>query len=316
MAPVLQLRSLSLMSWTDIKESLIIKPSAPVSLALASIHYVHTTLFEYQAPIASNTTMQTPFFCFNYWLARFKSQRHGSASTNKLTSGPGTFCFILWIWVVCDLFWMLPWQLAYIAGVFSRWCFFKYIIFSFLIFAVFAIQTAASEEAPQQSFPLNHSLSNSPTVIYVLKVTSTAAHKHTACSSTPRRNVCQCAFPIQYSNFWFFYSFVYQRLGSMVMQWLALLLYTQWVLGLNPLACLGPFVWTLHVPPVSMGSPRVSPAIYQQSKDLQVTVASLLTLNPRTCEHEWSSVSVVTFPLSTPVQFTSVCYTLAKVNSG
>lgn len=125
MATVLQLHSLSLMSWTDIKESLMIKPSAPVSLALASIHYVHTTLFEYQAPIASNTTLQTPFFCLSYWLARFNSQRHGSASTNKLTSGLGTFRFIPRIGV-CDLFWMLPWHLAYGAGVFSRWCFLKY----------------------------------------------------------------------------------------------------------------------------------------------------------------------------------------------
>ncbi len=93
MVAVLQLHSLSLMPWTDIKESLMMKPSAPISPALASIHYVHSTLFEYQAPIASNTTLQTPFFCFNYWLARFNSQRHGSASTNKLTSGPWDISF-------------------------------------------------------------------------------------------------------------------------------------------------------------------------------------------------------------------------------
>lgn len=40
----------------------MMKPSAPISSALASIHYVHSTLFEYQAPIASKTTSQTPFF--------------------------------------------------------------------------------------------------------------------------------------------------------------------------------------------------------------------------------------------------------------
>lgn len=40
----------------------MIKPSAPFSPALASIHYVHTTLFEYQAPTASHATLQTPFF--------------------------------------------------------------------------------------------------------------------------------------------------------------------------------------------------------------------------------------------------------------
>lgn len=38
------------------------------------------------------------FFCFNYWPARFNSQCHGSASTNKLTSGPGTFRFIQTNW--------------------------------------------------------------------------------------------------------------------------------------------------------------------------------------------------------------------------
>lgn len=42
----------------------MIKPSAAISPALASIHYVHTTLFEYQAPTASNATLQTPFFLF------------------------------------------------------------------------------------------------------------------------------------------------------------------------------------------------------------------------------------------------------------
>lgn len=102
MVTVLHLLSLSLMPWIDIKESLMIKPSAPISPALASIHYVHTTLFEYQAPTASNTTLQTPsfFFCFNYWLTRFISQRHGSVSTNKLTSGPGTFRFIQTNWSI------------------------------------------------------------------------------------------------------------------------------------------------------------------------------------------------------------------------
>lgn len=36
--------------------------------------------------------------CFNYWPARFDSQHHGSASTNKLTSGPRIFRFIQTAW--------------------------------------------------------------------------------------------------------------------------------------------------------------------------------------------------------------------------
>lgn len=64
MVTVLKLYPLSLMLRTDIKESRMMKPSAPVSPALASIHYVHTTLFEYQAAVASNTTLQTPLFLF------------------------------------------------------------------------------------------------------------------------------------------------------------------------------------------------------------------------------------------------------------
>lgn len=105
MVTALQPLSLSLMPWIDIKESLMIKPSAPFSPTLASIHYVHTTLFEYRAPTASNATLQTPFLCFNYWLTRFIAWRHGSVSTDKLTSGPGTFCFLQtnWsIWSVLD----------------------------------------------------------------------------------------------------------------------------------------------------------------------------------------------------------------------
>lgn len=107
MVTVLQRQSLCLMLWTYFKESLMMKPSAPISRALASIHYVHTALFEYQAPIASNTTLQTPFFFFFffYWPATLNSQHHGSASTNKLTSGLGTFRFIQtnWsMWCVLD----------------------------------------------------------------------------------------------------------------------------------------------------------------------------------------------------------------------
>lgn len=62
MVILLQIYSLSLMLWTDIKESLMIKPSAPVSSALASVHYVHTTLFEYQAPTPH--CKHSPFFFF------------------------------------------------------------------------------------------------------------------------------------------------------------------------------------------------------------------------------------------------------------
>lgn len=47
----------------------MMKPSAPISSALASIHYVHSTLFEYQAPIARKTTSQTPFLCVFQLLA-------------------------------------------------------------------------------------------------------------------------------------------------------------------------------------------------------------------------------------------------------
>lgn len=151
MVSVLQLHSLSLMAWADIKESLMMKPSAPVSPALASIHYVHTTLFEYQAPIASNTTLQTPFFCFNYWPARFNSQHHGSASTNKLTSGPGTFRFIRtnWsMWSVLD---------APMTVSLQCWCLQQMVLFwiwfNFLFFALFGIQSAISEGA-QCEFPL------------------------------------------------------------------------------------------------------------------------------------------------------------------
>lgn len=43
---------------------------------------------------------------------------------------------------VYDLFWMLPWQLAYSAGVFSRWCFFKHdLTFFFSFSTAFVLQT-------------------------------------------------------------------------------------------------------------------------------------------------------------------------------
>lgn len=66
----------------------MMKPSAPVSSALASVHCVHTTLFEYQASVAlQNRTANTFFllFCFNYWPTRFISTLHGSASTAQMT---------------------------------------------------------------------------------------------------------------------------------------------------------------------------------------------------------------------------------------
>lgn len=161
-------RSSSLMPRIDIKESPMMKPSAPVSPALASIHYVHSTLFEYQAPIASNTTLQTPFFfffCFNYWPARFNSRRHGSASTNKLTSGPGTFRFIQtnWsMWSVLD---------APMTVSLQCWCLQQMVLFcehdlTFSFYVLFAIQTAVPEWAPSQSFPLNFTLLVAPAVFY------------------------------------------------------------------------------------------------------------------------------------------------------
>lgn len=40
----------------------MMKPSAPVSPALASIHYVHTSLFEYQAPNSQQHHIANTFF--------------------------------------------------------------------------------------------------------------------------------------------------------------------------------------------------------------------------------------------------------------
>lgn len=129
MVTVLQRRSLSLKPWIDIKESLMMKPSAPVSPALASIHYVHTTLFEYQAPVASNTTLQTPFFSVS--VIGWPDSSHSATGQRVQISWPqalGLFALYRPIGL-CDLFWMLPWQLAYSAGVFSRWCFEHYLTF-------------------------------------------------------------------------------------------------------------------------------------------------------------------------------------------
>lgn len=121
MVILLQIYSLSLMLWTDIKESLMIKPSAPVSSALASVHYVHTTLFEYQAP--TQHCKHSPFFLyFNYLPTRFNSNLHGSASTNKLTSGPVTLGLIPTNWDMCFVL-ELHITFTHSAGASSRWCF-------------------------------------------------------------------------------------------------------------------------------------------------------------------------------------------------
>lgn len=125
MVTVLQIYSLSLMLWTDIKESLMMKPSAPISSALASIHYVHSTLFEYQAPIASKTTSQTPFFVCVSIIGQPDSTHSTTGQQVQIIWPQALGYFALYRPLgVCDLFWMLPWQLAYSASVFSRWCFF------------------------------------------------------------------------------------------------------------------------------------------------------------------------------------------------
>lgn len=143
MVTVLHLLSLSLMPWIDIKESLMIKPSAPISPALASIHYVHTTLFEYQAPTASNTTLQTPFF-FVSIIGSPDSSRSATGQWVQISWPQALGHFALYRPIgVYDLFWMLPWQLAYSAGVFSRWCFFKHDLtfyFSFYQYLPYRLQ--------------------------------------------------------------------------------------------------------------------------------------------------------------------------------
>lgn len=161
-------RSSSLMPRIDIKESPMMKPSAPVSPALASIHYVHSTLFEYQAPIASNTTLQTPFFLFFVSIIGRPDSTRGATGQRVQISWPqalGHFALYRPIGV-CDLFWMLPWQLAYSAGVCSRWCFFCEHDLTFSFYVLFAIQTPVTEWAPSQRFPLNSTLLIAPAVIY------------------------------------------------------------------------------------------------------------------------------------------------------
>lgn len=105
------------------------------------------------------------FFCFNYWPARFNSRRHGSVSTNKLTSGPGTFCFIQtnWsMWSVLD---------APMTVSLQCWCLQQMVLFcehdlTFSFYVPFAVQTAVPEWAPSHSFPLNFTLLIAPAVIY------------------------------------------------------------------------------------------------------------------------------------------------------
>lgn len=72
---------------------------------------------------------------------------------------------------VCDLFWMLPWQLAYSAGVFSRWCF----IFTHVFFHCLPHNVQHQKEH-NISYPLNCTLSNanSHSNLVVLKVDLTA----------------------------------------------------------------------------------------------------------------------------------------------
>lgn len=55
---------------------------------------------------------------------------------------------------VCDLFWMLPWQLAHSAGVFSRWCFFeKWFNLLFFFFLLLLVQYQERHHLPE--FPLH-----------------------------------------------------------------------------------------------------------------------------------------------------------------
>lgn len=187
MVTVLQICSLSLMLWTDIKESLMMKPSAPISSALASIHYVHSTLFEYQAPIASKTTSQTPFLCVCVSIIGQPDSTHSTTGQQVQISWPQALGYFALYGPlgVCDLFWMLPWQLAYSASVFSRWCFF-WAWCNLLFFPLFAIQTAVSKGDLSESFPLICTLSNLPTV---LKVNLIATVKHTLCSSTNKKQM-------------------------------------------------------------------------------------------------------------------------------
>lgn len=141
---VLYLLSLSLMPRIDIKECLMIKPSAPISPVLASIHYVHTALFEYQAPTASNTTLQTPFFVSII----------GSPDSSRSTTG--RWVQISWPQAlghfapykptgVYDLFWMLPWLLAAVLVSLADGVVSNMISPSTFLSAVIARQTAGSE---------------------------------------------------------------------------------------------------------------------------------------------------------------------------
>lgn len=67
---------------------------------------------------------------------------------------------------VYDLFWMLPWQLAYSAGVFSRWCFFKHdLTFYFSFYQYLPYRLQYQKGALSQEFPLNYTLSSAPAVI-------------------------------------------------------------------------------------------------------------------------------------------------------
>lgn len=87
------------MLWTYFKESPMMKPSARISRALASIQSVHTLCLStrFQKPLTPHCK-HVFLFCFSYWLVRFNSQQHRSASTNEVTSGLGTLRFIQTNW--------------------------------------------------------------------------------------------------------------------------------------------------------------------------------------------------------------------------
>lgn len=83
---------------------------------------------------------------------------------------------------VYDLFWMLPWQFAYSAGVFSRWHFFG-LTFYFFHYVQYNWQYCNSIS----EFPLKlHRIRGTCSHLYwiFLTVNLTAAVRHTLCSST------------------------------------------------------------------------------------------------------------------------------------